>query len=180
VTIAKTKKTQSIDTSISSLIEDKEKTLLLLEMFINHLKKDHSYSEEKIQQLLEKKKQEVKIPSSIFNKKLSSFESIVKYLHENKDLQKNKIAELLGRNPRTIWTTYNNATKKQKSKLKLSKKETHFIPVKIFSQRKTSILETLISYLKENQRLELAEISEILKREKSTIWTAYKRYQNKK
>lgn len=53
------------------------------------------------------------IPISIFKKsRLTIFETIVVYLKENMKLKFRKIAELLNRNYRTIWTVYNRAKKK--------------------------------------------------------------------
>lgn len=55
---------------------------------------------------------EFSIPISIFqSRKLSVLESIVYYL-KNKGLKNYKIAALLQKNPRTIWTVYSRALKK--------------------------------------------------------------------
>jgi DNA-binding CsgD family transcriptional regulator len=44
--------------------------------------------------------------------KLSALESIVVYLKEDKSLRYSEIGEVLHRDPRTIWTTYKRAKKK--------------------------------------------------------------------
>ncbi len=59
------------------------------------------------------KKTGIFIPLSEFksNPKLSILEVVVQYLR-NKNLKFTEIAELLKRNPKTIWTVYNRAKKK--------------------------------------------------------------------
>ena len=58
-------------------------------------------------------KAEILIPLDIFyNRKLSIFESLVKHLKENMNLNYHNIGALLHRDERTIWTIYNRASKK--------------------------------------------------------------------
>ncbi len=53
------------------------------------------------------------IDFSIFrNTNLTIFESLVKYLKENKKLSYHEIGLLLGRDERNIWTIYNRTKKK--------------------------------------------------------------------
>ena len=122
------------------------------------------------------------LPVSIFNQKLSALETIVKYLVENKNMQKNKIAIETNRNINTIWTTYNNASRKEKKKLIITKKESEdlFIPLTILKNRKFSTLENIIVYLKKECMLGFKEISRLLKRKESTIRTTYNRAKKKK
>ena len=53
--------------------------------------------------------------SSIKNRSLTVFESVVTYLKDDLGLNYHKIAVLLKRNDRTIWTVYQRAIKKRKS-----------------------------------------------------------------
>ena len=56
---------------------------------------------------------EFNIPVSVINDaKLSCLEAIVAYLKEQRKLSFHRIAELLGKDDRTIWTVYNRAGKK--------------------------------------------------------------------
>src|SRR3989344_7396155 len=57
------------------------------------------------------------IPISIFNKKLSAFEAIVKYLREELGMSYEQIASILKRNSGPIGVTYRNAKKKFPFKL---------------------------------------------------------------
>ena len=58
-------------------------------------------------------KAEILIPLNIFySRKLSIFESLVKYLKESLNMNYHNIGALLHRDERTIWTVYNRAGKK--------------------------------------------------------------------
>ena len=137
-------------------------------------KEFHKLTKEDIQKRLEKNI----IPFSIFNsKKLSTLEIVVKYLKENKSLSYHQIALILKRNDRTIWTTYQKASKKYKEKF--SKLEGIEIPVEIFSNRKLSPLESLVHYLKDSLQISLSSIASQLSLSNSTIWTVYSRIKKK-
>jgi len=56
----------------------------------------------------------IKIPLSVlFDRKLSSFETVVEYLKEQLKFNYHEIGELTNRDERTIWTLYNRARKKR-------------------------------------------------------------------
>lgn len=58
----------------------------------------------------------VKIPISIFkDRKLSALEALAEYLKDELNLRYCKIAAMLGKDPRTIWTVYSRAKKKRKA-----------------------------------------------------------------
>ncbi len=55
------------------------------------------------------------IPTEIFkDRTLSVLEAIVEYLKEQNGLSYHKIAEMLNRNDRTVWTCYHRAKQKRK------------------------------------------------------------------
>ena len=119
------------------------------------------------------------VPVSIFqNKRLSALEIICKYLREETRLGFSRIASLLNRDPRTVWTTYSKAVRKQKARLAV-KESIIMIPVEIFSDRKFSVLETLVSYLKDHHNLSFAQISQLLQKDPRNIWTVYSRFRKK-
>ncbi len=99
---------------------------------------------------LEEKK--IEIPLSIFSKKLSCLETVVKYLRENLDLSNKEIAKLTKRSEKTIWQAHNSARKKTslKFKVKFSK---YYIPLNVLSNRKLSVLEAIVKFLFENYNL---------------------------
>ena len=146
----------------------------ILDILISHLKDEHNFNADKIKELFEKKY----IPVSVFKSKLGPLESLVKYMKEELELNYHSIAVLLKRNDRTIWTTYNNANKKLKQKLSYSSDDI-CVPISIFENRKLSILESLILYLKDTMALRMPKISALLGRDNRTIWTVYSRAKKK-
>lgn len=118
---------------------------------------------------------EVQIPVSIFKTKLAPLESLVKYLKENLELKFVKIADLLNRDQRTIGSSYNLSLKKFKNKLIVEGK--YFIPISVFSDRKLSVLESLVFYLK--SELSFKQISDLIDKNYRTVWTVYQRARKK-
>ncbi len=122
----------------------------------------------------------IKIPISMFNVKvLSALELIVKYLKEDLKLTNIKISKLMNRSPQTIWTTYKNSIKKYPKELPVEA-SVYDIPISIFKERKLSILETIVSYLKDNFDLSFHNIAVMLNRDDRTIWTVYDRGKRKR
>ena len=112
----------------------------------------------KIGFVFEKKSDE--IPLCIFdNDKLSSLEAIVKYLKEDVGLRLKKIAKILNRSQKTIWSTYDNAT--------------------IFQNRAFSVLESIVMHLKGYYGLTYHQIAVLMHRNDRTIWTTYNRTKRK-
>jgi len=58
------------------------------------------------------------IPVGIFSdRRLGALEALSEYLKDNNELSYHKIAVLLNRNDRTIWSSYNNSKKKKRGKI---------------------------------------------------------------
>ena len=151
-----------------------------LETFITHLKEEHKFTSEQIAALFGKSVKKDLLPISIFNnKELSCLETIVKYLKEELNLRFHEIALLLNRNDRTIWATYNNATKKRKERLPV-KESKFFISISILKDRKFSVFESIVSYLKDNFNLRYSQIAILLNRDERNIWTVYNKAMKKK
>jgi hypothetical protein len=100
-------------------------------------------------------------------------------LKENLRLRYKEIALLMNRNERTIWSTYNNAKKKLQEEFILGEVE-YYLPIKIFENRKFSVLEIISKYLHENLNLSYHKIAILINRDDRTIWTVYHRYQLKR
>ena len=125
-----------------------------------------------------KNKQEC-IPISVFKADISGLEIIVKYLKDAESLSFKNIAKTLNRRLSTIYNTYNNAKIKFKGKLDTSNKAI-CIPFNIFSDRKYSILEAIVAYLANKEKLSAGDISKLLNKNHSTIRTVYRRYKKKR
>jgi len=153
----------------------------LIEKFLKNLEKNN-LSISDIQTHLVQKQQLEKLhdlPVSIFStEKLSSLEIIVKYLRETGQLKFRTIAELLGRNEKSINSTYRVSLKKFKGKI-VHKPSEFIIPVSIFTDRKLSILEHIAVYLKDTYNLSYHKIALMLHKNDRTVWTVYNRAMKK-
>ena len=161
--------------------QDVEKKLLAT---LSHLKKQGFSSEEIIEfvnRLLRVEvKEEIKIPISVFNnEKLSSLETIVKYLRENLLLSFKQIASLTNRNNVALAVSYRNAKKKLEAKFVVEEISPYSLPVTILQDRKLSVLENIVSYLKDTFGLAYHKIALLLNRDDRTIWTVYQRAKKK-
>lgn len=118
------------------------------------------------------------IPLSVFSSGLSALEAITKFLKEAKRLRYCEIARLLNRDDRTIWDAYAGAQKKEF--LAESSGDSVSVPLRVFSNREYSMLESLTGYLKEECNLRLCKIAALLNKDARTIWTVYSRLKKKR
>jgi hypothetical protein len=169
--------TRGLSDSLILSALSKEDCASLLGMISNHLKKNHHLTQQEINELSDDLG-EYSIPLQIFSTKLSPAESLVKYLKEEKNLAFHEIADLLNRDNRSIWGTYNRAKKKMSEKFTV--KDELMLPIAIFKDRSLSIFECFVLYLKEKHKLSNKRISELINKRSSTIATVYHRVRKKK
>jgi len=125
-------------------------------------------------------KEEVKVPISVFkNEHLSGLETIVKYLRENLLLSFKQIASLTNRNNVALAVSYRNAKAKLEAKFVVEEISPYSLPVKILQDRNLSVLENIVSYLKDTFGLAYHKIALLLNRNDRTIWTVYQRAKKK-
>ncbi len=115
------------------------------------------------------------VPLSIFNSKLSGLSSLALYYTDYEKKSVKEISKLLNRNKNTIYTTISRLNNVRK----LDLSSNLFIPISIFQNRKYSILESLVFYLRNEQKMKLVEIAKMLNKSQSTIKTVYWRYKKK-
>lgn len=144
-----------------------------LEVLFAKLSTKYKLDNEKIVDIIKKRQQYLSIPARIFNSKLSPLETVVLYLFTKFKANITQISKLLLRDHTTIWTTLDNARKKKFKQFEVG--EDTLIPIKIFSQRKLSILESLCTYLKDEHALTYHEIAKILGKNDRTVWTVINR-----
>jgi len=113
------------------------------------------------------------MPTTIFSENIGALETVIKYLKENLGMNYHEIARYLNRDERTIWTAYQKAIQKQHQMIEV--KETKmFLPVSILRNRKLTVLESLIVYLK-SKEMKYSEIAEIIRRDQRNIRTAHQK-----
>ena len=173
------KKDVNISKNASSAYAN-DKSFQILKLAIDEIKEKYSLNSNEILSLIEEKpiSKEILIPVSVFENELSALEAVCKYLKEELEFSYVKIASLLNRDNRTVWTTYNNAIGKLKEKLAVRETK-FFVPVSVFTKRKLSVLEAIVSYLKERYKLRYSEIAMLLNRDERNIWTVYHRFKKK-
>ena len=86
-----------------------------IDKVLSNVKKKYILTEEEVKEIIEKREGEIVLPISIFNKKLGMLEASSLYLKDKLNLSFKEIAQLLKRNYKTIWTSYNKAKKKLKN-----------------------------------------------------------------
>ncbi len=143
----------------------------MVNIIIDKLKEKHKISKKEIVEILNNTK-EVNIPATIFSKNLGGLETIVKYMKENLNMNYKEISDMIGRDERTIWTSYKKSVKKQKEPFDV--KEGAKIPIEIFKNKNLTTLESLVVYLKAKQ-MKFVEIASLLSRDQRNIWTIYAR-----
>ena len=123
---------------------------------------------------------EITVPVSIFkNSNLSVLESIVKYLRENLELSFGEIASLTNRNEIALAVSYRNAKRKFKFRF-IGESSLFDVPILVLQDRKLSVLENVVSYLKDQAKLNYHQIAVLLNRNDRTIWTVYQRGKRKR
>ena len=118
---------------------------------------------------------EIYLPVTLFQNKLTPLQIIVKYLKENLNKTNKQISLLLKRDPKTTWITYKPVEKSKSLSIKETKTQ---IPLSIFEDRRLSILEALVCFLK-NLDMKYSEIARLLNKDQRTIWTVHSRAKKK-
>ena len=146
----------------------------LVDMFsqiTGRLKQKYNYSDEEVFRLWSNGN-EFLVPVAIFAGKLSPAEALAKFLKENHELGFNEISRLIGRDARSVWANYKRAVKKMPWPLEI--RESIAVPASIFNSEK-SILEAIVSYLKDVRKMRNKKIAQSLNKNPSNIWTVYSR-----
>lgn len=125
------------------------------------------------------KNKQIGMPISVFKANLSGLEIITKYIKEVEKKSFKEISKILNRKLSTLYNTYNNSKIKFANNLDISDYSVS-IPLGIFKDRKYSILESIVAYLKDKQKLSFTQISSLLNKNYNTTKTVYMRYNIKK
>ncbi len=115
------------------------------------------------------------VPVSVFdNDVLSPLESIVKYFKENKGLRLFELARLINRDQRVVGVTYHNAVDKLKRMLRVEDSK-YMIPVSVIADKKLSVLEGIVYYLRTRHGLSYHDTAVLIRRDDRTVWTVHNR-----
>ena len=158
----------------SSKAEEK----FLVDMFgqiTGRLKQKYNYSNEEIFNIWNNENA-LLVPVAVFSGKLSPAEALAKFLKENHDLSFHEISEFIGRDERSIWANYKRSVKKMPWPFEIN--DSIAVPVSIFNSDK-SILEALVSYMKDVKKLRNRKIAQLLNKNPANIWTVHNRAKKK-
>jgi hypothetical protein len=148
----------------------------VIEIVVERLKKKYSLTRNELLEVVNAR-EGITIPITIFTKELGGLEAVVKYMKENLNMNYREIAREIERDERTIWTAYKKACEKQKEHVRIKETEIN-LPISIFENKKLTILEAIIIYLKEKGK-KYSEIAKLLDRDPRNIWTIYSKAINK-
>lgn len=152
--------------------------MFLVDMFsqiTERLKQKYNYSDDELLKLWNSENSFL-IPVAIFSGKLSPAEALAKFLKENHDLGYAEISKLIGRDQSAVWTNYKRAAKKMPWPFDI--KDSITVPASIFNCDK-SVLEALVSYLKDVKKFRNKKIAQLLNKNPSNIWTVHNRAKKK-
>lgn len=158
----------NMESDLDKLLSHQDKKLL--ESVLNSLKEKYNLDKNITISLSEKKENNDFLPCSIFHNELGIFESVVKFLHENKKLNFKEISKITKRSSNNIAVTYLKAKKKYYPEFEVD--YSNKVPLNIFSEKYTCF-ESICLYLKKT--FNYHEIAELLDRDDRTIWTTYNR-----
>ena len=161
----------------SRLNISKKELMALFALVVNELKSKYDITSDKLITTLNESSTEIKIPLSIFSTQLSPSEALSTFLKERCNLRYRDIAVLINRDERGVWNSYKRAARKR---IKIPPVRNDILmPVSVFRDRKLSILENAVIYLKKNYDFTISKIAELLNKDPSTIATSYYRAKNK-
>ena len=123
--------------------------------------------------------QQVSIPLNIFSSKLSSLETISKYCLENLSITATATAKLTKRSTVTIWKAYSSSKRKLPDKFS-DNHSGYWLPLSAIADRRFSVLESVVKFLKEDLKLRYCEIARLLHRNDRTVWATYQNAKKKK
>ena len=147
----------------------------LLNILLQKVKRDGMQIEDVIE-LFQESNQEISVPISLFSTNLHPMEALCKYLIEIERLSKSSVATVLQRNIKTIWANYERAKGKE---LFISGNTQYTIPLSLFQKRKLSVMEHVVSFLKQVHHFSNKEISQLLGKSPNSIAVLAKRAQVK-
>ncbi len=136
---------------------------------------------EEVVSLYQEVRQEISVPLPVFSSGAPPVEALCGYLSHSKGLSHKEIAQLLGRNEKSIWSIVKKSKQKKtvfKNNLKHSEK--HFLPLSIIQNHSHTLLENIIIYLRTTYKLKNPQIAKLLHKSPNSIAVLAKRARKKK
>lgn len=161
--------------SVKSVLQTAN-TQLLLRHVLQELHSQQHFQLDQLIAIYQHIQEDINVPLGIFAGKRNPAEALCLFLKENKNLPFPKIAEILNRDPRSVWGTYHRAkTRNKKNIVNISASEKYLIPLQLFSDRSKSLLEHVVFHLHQVHQLTNPQIAVLLHRSPNSIAVLYKR-----
>jgi len=167
-----------VDILQTFLQKDRDAQLEVLSGLVDTFATQHGVHRADVIEILKNNPFVPRLPLCAFRHDLSGLETIVKFLRENVGWDFGRIAATLGRDAKSLSTTYRNAKKKYPGRLDLLD-YTYSIPTPIFSDRRFNVLELIVAYLKDHYGLSFKQIAARIHRDYKTVWTVYSKVRKK-
>ena len=159
--------------------EELKRNLDTIDVFIKGVCEKYNLTSIEVLNLLSGEKKPDSVPSYILkDTNLGVLEAVAKYLKEELGLTYHKIAEMLKRDDRVVWVTYNKALQKRKERFHPEKPSVD-IPLSVFTDENLGPLESVSKFLIEEIKMEYSEAAKLLNRDSRSIWACYKRANDK-
>ena len=159
--------------------EELKRSLETIDVFIKGVCEKYNLTSAEVLNLLAGEKKPDSVPSYILkDTNLGVLEAVTKYMKEELSLTYHKIAEILKRDDRVVWVTYNKALSKRKERFQ-SEKPSVDIPVSVFTDEILGPLEAVSKFLIEEMKMEYGDAAKLLNRDPRSIWACYKRANDK-
>lgn len=155
----------------------RDEAIKLFGSVVDFLRENYGVSLQELVEINQQTPKEISVPAGVFSFLLSPSEALCKYLKEKFEFNFHELGKLIGRDERSVWTSYRRAIKKMPSSFYIE--ERILIPVSIFKDRKLSILEHVVVYLKDNLKFTNYKTAKLLNKKPGAIYTAYKRAKKK-
>ena len=150
----KSKLIDDFGASGSDFASEERFILKIIDEFAGRLRQKYNYSDNEVAGLLQKN--ELIVPIEIFSSGLAPAEALAKFLKENYDKNFHEISLLISRNEKSVWQNYHRAVKKMPSHFSFNSEIK--IPASAFNNKRLSIFECLIFYLKQHKQMKNAKI----------------------
>ncbi len=114
---------------------------------------------------------ETRIPLAVFRSDAGPLQALVTYLHEEQGYGFTEIGELLDRDPRTIWSAYDQCDASAADSGEEDVRLTALV------RDELTILQSLVFHLKATKTYQ--EIADLLDKHYQTVWTVHRRAEEK-
>jgi DNA-directed RNA polymerase specialized sigma24 family protein len=159
-------------------VQDAGDSRELLKSIIRFMKANQQLSMDELVSFYAEAASEDSVPLSVFAGGLTPSAALCSYLKRERCLSFHEIAVILNRDDRSVWTSCARAERRPVRRVDM-KDDDILIPLAVFQDRSRSILEHVVSYLRETRGLSNSRIARLTNKNPSAIATVANRADEK-